>query len=237
MQQRLLRDDIGLKLSTAEEMEKDLSWQSMSKANLKKESAETLKGIAKSYGHPTSKNKDELADLIRTGPKPDLTMTETEKVLKCSFLAPLQNKDATAHKLGSLNERNVRRAMKGVFNGLNLELESLYEPGFVVDKSNKWAGTSLDGLATVRDQSCKDSETNKEAEDSETNEEADSVANDESGSESEADDSSKEGTFHCGLEIKTPSNAALRTKLNGFKYRHGMFTRCTFGGESVSTCF
>ena len=230
MQQRLLRDDIGLKISTTEEVEQDLAWQSMSKANLKKESAEKLKEIAKSYGHPTSKNKDELADLIRTGPKPDLTMTETEKVLKCSFLAPLQNKDATAHKLGSLNEPNVRGVMKGIFNGLDLELESLFEPGFVVNKSNKWAGTSLDGLATVRAPSSGDSETNKEAESVSLND------SDDSDSES-GPDSSEVRTFHCGLEIKTPSNGALRIRLNDLKYRHGMFTRCTYGGKSVSVIF
>lgn len=221
MQQRLLQNDIGLKLSTPEEVAQDLSWQSMTKSNLKKESAEKLKEIAKSYGHPISRNKDELADLIRTGPKPDLTMTETEKVLKCSFLAPLQNKDATAHKLGSLNEPNVRGAMKGIFNGLNLELMDLFEPGFVVDKSNKWAGTSLDGLATVR--------APTPSQGNETDKEAESLSNNESDDSDE--DTSEDSTFHCGVEIKTPSNGSLRTKLNESKHRHGMFTRCNFGGK------
>ena len=116
-----------------------------------KKSAEELKVICKMYGRPYSnKRKDEVVNQIHKGPA-DEGVTETERMLKRTHMSPLPDKDRSAHKLGSLNEDNVRGAVKTLINEQyeGLEYKDSWETGFFLSKSYRWLGASLDGMIVM----------------------------------------------------------------------------------------
>ena len=72
-------------------------------------------------------------------------MTERERFIKHMFLSPLQDEDRSVHKLGSLNEDNVRSVMQKEFNGVGYNLDAMWECGLLCNKTNTYLATSLDG--------------------------------------------------------------------------------------------
>jgi len=133
-------------ISTIEEVEVNLSWKSKSTSALKKESNTTLQGICKSYGRPYSGKKDDLVRQIHKGPA-DEGITEQERMLKYTLMAPLPDKDRAAHKLGSLNEDNVRSVIDNLIHDEydDYIYSDSWETGFFLNKKYKWFGASLDG--------------------------------------------------------------------------------------------
>ena len=113
---------------------------------MKKETNDALKKICKSYGRPSSGRKDELIKQIHKGPA-DEGITEQERMLKHTLMVPLPDKDRAAHKLGSLNEENVRGV---ICNLIDDEYEGCtyrdsWETGFMLNMCHEWFGVSLDG--------------------------------------------------------------------------------------------
>ena len=52
------------------------------------------------------------------GPIAVLSITDSEKMLKYSLLKPLDNKDHSAHKLWSLNEKKVWSVTNAIVDGV-----------------------------------------------------------------------------------------------------------------------
>ena len=112
---QLLKNDLGLALRSAEDVEVDISWQHKSEADLRQLSNEELKVICNSYsGTFSNKEKDQLIATVNLGPVMMQTIREVEKILKYSFLQPLGPQEHSAHKLGSLNEERVRSVIASI---------------------------------------------------------------------------------------------------------------------------
>merc|ERR1712157_304136 len=109
----------------------NLSWKSESTSALKKESNTTLQGICKSYGRPYSGEKDDLVREIHKGPA-DEGITEQERMLKYTLISPLPDTDRAAHRLGSLNEDNVRGVIGNLIHDEydGFQFVDLWETGF-----------------------------------------------------------------------------------------------------------
>ena len=118
---------------------------------LRKENNDTLRGICKSYGCPSSGIKDELIEQIHKGPA-DEGITEQERMLKHTLIAPLPEKDRAAHKLGSLNEDNVRGVVSNLIDDkyCGYKYKDSWETGFLTNKAHKWLGASLDGWIVMK---------------------------------------------------------------------------------------
>ena len=70
---------------------------------------EQLKAICKHYNHTIgNKRKAELIAAVRGGPKRLEVMTEQERFIKKTFLEPLPEKDRSAWRLGSKNEKKSK---------------------------------------------------------------------------------------------------------------------------------
>ena len=114
----LIELDLGLRLNRGTQTLDMLEFQTQSTTDLKKLSNAELINICKEYGRPHSgRNKAALVEAVQLGPK-EAAMTEFEKVIKHTLLAPLKDKDRAAHKLGSLNEDDVRSVINSIVLGL-----------------------------------------------------------------------------------------------------------------------
>ena len=143
-------------------------------------------------------------------------MTEFEKVMKYTLLAPLKDKDKSAHKLGSLNEENVRGVIGAVLKGVGWDLVDIFECGFLCNKEEKWLGTSLDGWLLVKKPLVSKEPPTGETTSNPTNVETD---NDESNN-----------PISCGLEIKNPSGKKLlNAVIRPIEDQFGAFSACEFG--------
>jgi hypothetical protein len=79
----LLKDDLGLAVRNAEDVELDISWKDKSDAELKQLSNDELKKICKSYGRTFSnKKKEDLIKTVQEGPVSSQSITEIEKIIK-----------------------------------------------------------------------------------------------------------------------------------------------------------
>ena len=65
-------------------------------------------------------------------------------------MAPLSDKDRSAHKLGNLNERNVRNVLHAILLQYNYKLIHLWECGLLIQNEKPWLATSLDGWIVCR---------------------------------------------------------------------------------------
>ena len=129
-QKSLLRDDLGRKLISpleTEEAEDYSKYVDATEADLKKLKKPTLIEICKHFKRPYSnKNMGQLIKEIQKGPLEVATMTEQERFIKKTFLAPLSDhKERSAWKLGSLNEEKVRSRLDAVVKGVGGELEKI----------------------------------------------------------------------------------------------------------------
>ena len=206
-----MKDDLGLAVRNAEDVELDISWKDKSDAELKQLSNEELKMICKSYGRTFSnKKKDELIKTVKEGPVNSQSITEMEKIIKYSFLQPLPQDDRSAHRFGSLNEERVRSAISSIVSHLGWQLVDMFECGLLRNKLKEYLATSLDGWLVIR-YDVSDEEQSRQSGDS-------------------GDVERK--NYNCGLEIKTPSNKKIlqhhvRQGIDLF----GTFSQCEFGSD------
>ena len=77
--------------------------------------------------------------------------TELERVIKSMLVPPLRSKDRTPHKLGSLNEANVRQVLSSVAQELGHDLVDCWEAGLLRCDMDRFLATSLDGFLTLRE--------------------------------------------------------------------------------------
>ncbi|EJK53517.1 hypothetical protein THAOC_27035, partial [Thalassiosira oceanica] len=76
--------------------------------------------------------------------------TEVERVIRSMLVPPLRSKDRSAHKLGSLNEANVRQVMSAVCQELGHDLVDCWDAGLLRCDQDQFLATSLDGFLTMR---------------------------------------------------------------------------------------
>ena len=130
-----------------EQKEEEVDWTMASDVQLKALRVKGLQEVCKTYNRPYSnKRVTELISEIRKGPKESPKLSVFEKYLKRCHLAPLSDRDKTPHKIGSLNEKNVRSVMAGIVHQLGYALVEMYEVGMVLKSEAEWAGTNVDGL-------------------------------------------------------------------------------------------
>jgi hypothetical protein len=125
-EQSLLKCDIEEKLvsqsAVDEEAASYLEFQMLSSAALNKLTVDKLKDICKHYQQTYyNKRKAELIEQVKKGPKVAEDMTEEERFLKKTLLAPLADKDRSAWRLGSLNEDKVRSVISAIVSGVGGE--------------------------------------------------------------------------------------------------------------------
>ena len=148
-QSDLLTADLGLQLVTeAVDDELDATHATKSADDLKRMTNAQLTEICKSYKRPYSnKNKEQLVLEIQKGPLLEEGPKPFEQMLKKMFMAPLADKDRSAHKLGSLNEANVRSFLSTLLRTYGCFFIKLWEFGLICQKEQPWLATSLDGWA------------------------------------------------------------------------------------------
>ena len=143
------------------------------------------------------------------GPKDDLSITKSEKIIKYSFLQPLSQDDRSAHKLGSLNEDKVHSVRGSVMSKLGWKLVDSFECGLLRNKMNEFLATSLDGWLIISyEKNWYENDNN-----------------------SDSDENSMERReYDCGLEIETPSSKKLiQGCIREVIDSHGAFSCCEFG--------
>ena len=87
---------------------------------------------------------------MKLGPTEDLSITDSEKILRLSLLKPLKDKDRSAHKVRSLNKNMVWSMLHSIADGLGYELIDSFECGLLWNKRNEYLVTSLDGWLVLR---------------------------------------------------------------------------------------
>ena len=77
--------------------------------------------------------------------------TETEHVIKSMLVPPLKNKGRAPHRLGLLNEANVRGVLSSVAQELGQDMVDCWDAGLLRSKTDKFLATSMDGFITLRE--------------------------------------------------------------------------------------
>ncbi len=152
----------------------------------------------------------QLIEQIRLGPVQPIMLTKEEKILKYIFLVPLNDKDRSAQKLGTLNKNKVWSVLTAVLYGFGYKHISLWNYGFIVSTSKPWLGTSLDGWIQLQRN---DKDASK-------------------GTDKFVDSDDAEALhrpIHCCLDIKTPSMKEIKRQLLQCAILHSKNVRCVFG--------
>ncbi|EJK70897.1 hypothetical protein THAOC_07709, partial [Thalassiosira oceanica] len=153
-EEALLADDIGLNLTHPMDTDEEEDFQGMTHDELKAKRLPELRAICKRLRISCGKKKkDEIIAAILAGRNDDddnEPPTEVERVIRSMLVPPLRSKDRSAHKLGSLNEANVRQVMSAVRQELGHDLVDCWDAGLLRCDQDQFLATSLDGFLTLR---------------------------------------------------------------------------------------